>query len=428
MDSNSFKLIKKPKKRKNPKKKLSCSLNFYKTESTKLGIIEVVFLLIVTSIVGILVGFLLGINSNKTDKISNSKNSDSLSKFIETYQYILNNYYGDEELTEDKLLESALSGMLESLGDKNTVYMDETTSNNFNIMLEGSYQGLGVEIGNEASTGNIVIISIFKDSPADKAGLLPGDRLLKIDGEDITDTKTSYFSKYIRTSSKTNFKLLILRDGKEKEIEVQREKVIIKSVLSKIYEKNGKKIGYIYLSIFANNTYEQFKQALEELEKENIESLIIDFRDNSGGHMTSAKNISSLFLDSKNIVFQTQDKKGIETIYSNGNKNKNYPIVLLANRNSASSSEIVIAALMDNLNAVLVGEKTYGKGTVQELQTLPSGAQYKFTTKKWLTPKGICIDKTGIVPNYEIKLSDEYYNNPIADNDNQLQKALEILQ
>ena len=415
------------KKKKKHKKKLSCSVNFYKEEPSKLETVEVIFLAIVISVVGILVGYLLGIKSDSKQKVSIS-DSKALTKFIETYQYIIDNYYGDEELSEDKLLESALDGLLSSIGDKNTTYLDENTSSNFNITLEGSYQGLGVEIANEVDTGNIIIISIFKDSPADKAGLKPGDRLLKIDGEDITKQTSAYFANYIKTTDKTNFELLISRDGEEQTIEVTREKVIIKSVLSKLFEKNGKKIGYLYLSIFANNTYEQLKTELEELESKNIDSLIIDLRDNTGGHMSSAKDILSLFLDSSKVVFQTQDKKGIVKTYSKGKETKTYPIVLIANGNSASSSEILIAGLKDNLNAKLVGETTYGKGTVQELQTLPSGAQYKFTIKKWLTPNGICIDNEGIKPDYEIKLSEEYLKNPSDETDNQLQKALEILQ
>lgn len=417
------------KKKQDSKKKLSCSLNFYKTEPTKLPMIEVIFLIVVICVFGVLVGYLLGINSKQEyNKKTNSSNSNELNNFIEVYQYILDNYYGEKELTEKELLDSALSGLLSSIGDVNTVYMDEATSNNFNIRLEGSYQGLGVEIGNEATTGRIVIISIIKDSPAHKAGLKPGDIILKLDGEDITTQTSSYFADYIKKSDKEKFVLLILRDNEEIEFEIKRENIILKSVLSKTYEKNNKKIGYIYLSIFANNSYEQFKEELEKLEKEGIDSLIIDIRDNSGGHMSSAKNILSLFLDSTKVLFQTQDKKGIEKVYSEGNKNKKYKIVLLANSNSASSSEILIAGLKDNLNAILVGEKTFGKGTVQELQTLSSGAQYKFTTKKWLTPKGICIDKEGIEPDYEIELSEEYMKNPTDNNDNQLQKALEILQ
>jgi len=412
---------------KNKKKKYSCGLNFYKKEPTRLDILEVIFIALVTGVVGALAGFILG-TSPKTKTQKQVIKNDSLSQFIETYNYILDNYYGDEEITEEKLLESALDGLLSSLGDANTTYLDEDTSENFNIELEGSYQGLGVEIANEVSTGNIIIIGVFKESPADKAGLLPGDRLLKIDGQDITKEKSSFFSNYVKKTPKENFELLIKRNGEELTINVKRDIVVIKSVSSKIIEKNNKKIGYIYTSIFAGNTYSQFKEELEKLESENIDSLILDFRSNSGGHMVSAKEILSLFLDNEKIIFQVKDKNGVEKLYSTGTKSKEYPIVLLGNGSSASSSEIVIAGLMDNLGAKLVGQKTYGKGTVQELQTLPSGAQYKFTIKKWLTPNGLCIDKEGIKPDYEVKLSDEYLKNPIDENDNQLQKAIEILQ
>lgn len=414
---------------KKTKKKMSCGLNFYKKEPSSIGMVEMAFLSVVICIIGVLFGFLLATRPNKINKqeATNSENK-ALDKFVETYKYILDNYYGDEKLTEEKILESAINGILSSLGDSNTTYMDENTSNNFNITLEGSYQGLGVEIANETTTGNIFIVGVFKDSPADKAGVKPGDRLLKIDGEDITEKTSSYFANYIKTSPKSEFELLILRDNKEETIKVNRSNVVIKSVASKLIEKNNKKIGYIYLSIFASNTYEQFKKELEELESKKIDSLIIDFRDNSGGHMVTAKQILELFLDSKNIVYQTQSKTGIEKTYSNGNKNKEYPIVLLGNHNSASSSEIVISGLMDNLGAKLVGTTTYGKGTVQELQTLPSGAQYKFTIKKWLTPKGVCIDKVGIKPDYEVELSEDYLKNPSDETDNQLQKAIEILQ
>ena len=411
------------------KKKMSYGLNFYRKEQSTIGVVEIVFLSVVICIIGTLFGFLLATRPNKTSEKKEVINqSQELDKFIETYKYILENYYGDEEVTEEKILEYALNGILSSLGDQNTTYMDENTSKNFNITLEGSYQGLGVEIGNETTTGNIIIVGVFKDSPADKAGLKPGDRLLKIDGEDITEQTSSYFVDYIKKSEKSEFELLISREDKEMTVKVNREKITIKSVMSKVFEKNNKKIGYIYLSIFANNTYEQFKKELEDLESKKIDSLIIDFRDNTGGHMLTAKQILELFLDSNNIVFQTQNKNGIEKTYSSGKTNKTYPIVLLGNHSSASSSEIVISGLMDNLGAKLVGTNTYGKGTVQELQTLPNGAQYKFTIKKWLTPKGICIDKVGIKPDYEVELSEEYFKNPSDETDNQLQKALEILQ
>jgi len=413
------------KSKKNSKKEIFYELNFNKKDKTKLGIIEVIFLLTVVCIIGILIGFLVG-SKKEMNKTLTEESNNKLDNFTKTYKYILDNYYGD--INEDELLNAALSGMLSKLGDSNTTYIDEETSNNFNITLEGSYVGLGIEITNDIETGNIKIVSIFKDSPAEKYGLLVGDILLKIDDKDMKSEKTSAFSKYVREKQDKNFELLIYRNGEEKIIKINKDNVVLESVIHNLIEKNGKKIGYIYISIFANNTYEQFKEALIDLENQNIDSLIIDVRSNSGGHMVTAKKILELFLDENYILYQTENKNGIQKTYSTGNTTKTYKIVLLGNELSASSSEILIAGLKDNLDAIYVGEKSYGKGTVQELQTLPDGSEYKFTTKKWLTPNGICIDKVGIEPDYKVSLDDNYMNNPIDENDNQLNKAIELLQ
>jgi len=306
--------------------------------------------------------------------------------------------------------------------------MNENESENFNITLEGSYEGLGIEITNELSTNNILVVNVFEGSPAYNAGILKGDKILKVNDEDVSTQSITYFSNKIKYGTESDFKLIVERNGSQIELQVKRGGVVLESVTSKIFERNNKKIGYMYISIFANNTYEQFKTKLEELESQQIDSLILDFRDNSGGHMYTARKILSLFLDSSYVVYQTQDKSGTVKTYSEGNITKKYKIALLGNFNSASSSEIVIAGLKDNLDAKLIGTKTYGKGTVQELRTLPDGTQYKFTIKKWLTPNGICIDEIGIEPDYEVFLDFNYVNNPSDDTDNQLQKALEILQ
>ncbi len=405
------------------------SLNFYKADKTKIGMIEVIFSSVVICIIGVLIGFLLSNQGNKTN-YEKPKTDESLAEFIEVYQYILDNYYGDTEITKDALIEAALQGVLNSLNDPNSVYMDETASENFNITLEGSYEGLGIEIVNNSQngTGEITILTVFANSPAEKAGLKPGNKILKINDEDLSNQTTAYFANKVKYGTESTFKLLVDNNGKTFETTVVRNKVILESVTSKVFEKNNKKIGYIYTSIFANNTYEQFKIKLEELEKQGIDSLIIDFRNNSGGHMYAARKMLSLFLDGSKIVYQTEDKTGIIKTYSEGTVNKTYKIVLLTNESSASSSEIVIAGLKENLNAIQIGTKTYGKGTVQELQDLPNGAQYKFTTKKWLTPKGNWINGIGIIPDYEIYLDEKYAKNPSDETDNQLQKALEILQ
>ena len=182
------------------------------------------------------------------------------------------------------------------------------------------------------------------------------------------------------------------------------------------------------MSIFANNTYEQFKKALSNLENENMNGLIIDLRSNSGGHLSSAEEIISLFLDSSHPIYQIKTKDSLNTYYSLGKETKKYKIVILIDKNSASASEVVTSALTEQYGAVTVGEKSYGKGTVQELQSLNDGEQYKLTTKSWLTSKGKVIDGKGIEPDYKVSLDEKYYDEPSFDNDNQLQKAIELIE
>lgn len=163
------------------------------------------------------------------------------------------------------------------------------------------------------------------------------------------------------------------------------------------------------------------------MESDGFESLIIDLRDNSGGHLTAVKDMIGLFLDSSHVIYQTEDKKGKEKVYSNGKVTKNYPIVIVGNANSASASEVMIGALTEEYGAVLIGNRTFGKGTVQELHSLTNGDEYKFTTKKWLTPKGNWVHNNGIEPKIEVTLSKEYYENPTEENDNQLKAAINYL-
>ena len=177
-------------------------------------------------------------------------------------------------------------------------------------------------------------------------------------------------------------------------------------------ERDNKKIGYIRLTIFASNSDEQFKKALDELEDKGIDGLVIDLRGNSGGHLVTAENIISMFLDSTHPIYQIKSKDGQKKYYSNGKETKKYKIAVLIDSSSASASEVVTSALKEQYGATVVGENSYGKGTVQELQTLPDGEQYKLTTKSWLTSSGKVIDKKGIEPDYAITLNNEYFEDP----------------
>lgn len=385
---------------------------------------EVVTLIIITLIIGFIIGLsVFKVLYEKNNGVSRYIEDENLSKFIENYNYVVDNYYGD--LDKSKLIDNAISGMLDSIDDPYTTYLDQSESNSFNTSLNGSFEGIGVEIVSD-SDGNIIVYSVLDDSPASRAGIKSLDILKSFNGISLNGVSTSDFVSMVKNSDSPSIKLELIRDNEEISVDVNRELVIIKSVKSDIFEKSGKKIGYIYISIFASNTYSQFKDELKKLESQNIDGLIIDVRSNTGGHLTSVEGILGLFLDSSHVIYQTEDKNGIEKFYSKGQVTKNYPIVILTNEASASASEILAAAMSEEYGATLVGKRTFGKGTVQELKTLPDGEQYKFTTKKWLTPKGNWINGTGVEVDIESDFNSDYYDDPSYENDSQLQSAIGV--
>ncbi len=380
--------------------------------------IEVIFLLVITSIISIIVGYMI-------KKPTESKIEDEyLEKIMNNYQYIVDNYYDD--IDKEKLVSGAIDGMINSLGDDHSQLMTQESSSSFYINLEGTYEGIGVEIYNN-DNNDIVVLGIIKDSPASKAGLKPGDIIKKIDDKDLTNTQVSVLTKYVQDNKKASYKLVIVRDGVEQNITIERSMITIKSVLSKTFERNGKKIGYIYMSVFANATSKQFSDALKELENANIDALIIDVRNNSGGHLTTAVSVISNFLNGKNVIYQIEKDGNRTKFYSEGKVNKKYPIVVLQNGDSASASELLASSLKESYGATIIGTKSYGKGTVQEVVDLDNGDKYKFTTKKWLTPNGNFINKVGIKPDVEVELDEKYFETPTDENDNQLQTAIDYL-
>lgn len=385
---------------------------------------EVIVLVIIALILGFSVGSLIRKNViiSKGEIISDKYLND----FIKNYEYIVDNYY--EEIDKSELIKSAISGMMTSLDDPYSVYFDESESSNFNITLDGRYKGIGVQIYKDTETGYMVVDAVLENSPASRAGLKAGDKITELDGESLKDTSSADFSSTVRNSDASSFKLKIIRGEETFDLTLIKDEITLTSVSSKIYEKSGKKIGYIYIGIFANNTSTQFKEELNKLEKKNIDALIIDVRSNTGGHLTTVDGILEIFLNSKQIKYQFEKKKKITPVYAKGNDNKSYPVVLLGNEFSASASEVLIAGLKENIGATFIGKKTYGKGTVQELVTLDKDSQYKITVKKWLTPKGNWINDTnGIEPDIEIGLGDTYAETKSDDDDMQLQKAFEYI-
>lgn len=348
-----------------------------------------------------------------------------LSKVVDTYYAIVDNYYKD--LDKEKLIDGAVEGMISQVGDTFTSYSAATDAETFSETIKGTYEGIGCAIA-KYSTGEIKVIEVFPSSPAEKAGLLVGDKIIKVDNEDYIDKTSVDISNYIKNSGKDKIVLTVERENKEIDITINLSKVEIPYVNSKILEQNDKKIGYIAISLFSGNSYKQFKNNLEKIEKEKIDGLIIDVRDNSGGYLSSVTDISNMFLEKGKIIYQLEDPKGTIKKKDTTKEKRTYKVAVLINSSSASASEILASAIKESYkDGLVVGNKSYGKGTVQETKKLLDGSMIKYTTQKWLTPNGNYINEKGVEPTNEVELSEEYYQNLTEENDNQLNEALNLL-
>ena len=351
------------------------------------------------------------------------KLSKELSKFFDAYDTITDNYYGD--ISKEELVDSAISGMVSSVGDIYTSYSDTDTTSKFDEMVNGTYEGIGCVI--QQSETDMKIITVYDNSPAEKAGLKVDDKIIKVDDIDISTTTASKIGDYIKSGAKDKITMTIIRGEEEKVVTLSREKIEIPVVTAKTFESNGKKIGYLQISIFSSVANKQFKENLEKLEKDGIDGLIIDVRNNNGGYLTTVTDITSSLLPKGKIIYQIQkgDKK-VATKDKTSTK-REYPIAVLVNGGSASASEILAGAIKDSYKGYVVGTKTYGKGTVQQVKKLSDGSMIKYTVENWLTPDGNWINEKGIEPTNVVDMDSTYYENPSDENDNQLQKALQLV-
>ena len=347
-----------------------------------------------------------------------------LKKVVDTYYAIVDNYYG--ELDRDKLIDGAVEGMISSVGDTFTSYSDTDSTSSFDETINGSYEGIGCTVAT-LEDGTISVIDMFEDSPSYKAGLKVGDIILKVDGESYEGKNSNDISNYIKNSGKSKIVLTVKRDNEEKDISINLSKVEIPHVSGKVIEQDSKKIGYIKISLFASNSYKQFKNKLDELEKSNIDDLIIDVRDNSGGYLSSVTDICNLFLDKGKVIYQLEDSKGKVKKKDTTKEKRKYDIVVLINGGSASASEILASAIKESYGGDIVGTNSYGKSTVQQTKKLLDGSMIKYTTQKWLTPDGNSINEVGVTPTKVVELNEEYFNNPTTENDNQLQEAIKLI-
>ena len=380
--------------------------------------------MIIIMLIAILFGFLIGNIVSYTRGYSGSTDKN-LDEFIATYEDIVNNYY--EDVDKEKLLDAGIKGMINYLDDPYASYFEGEKSEAFNESLEGTYQGIGVEVTQQDA--DKVITKVYKNTPAANAGLQENDIILKIDEEDVTSKSLEETVEIIQNKKKnTAFNMTIQRNGEEQTFSVKTTTLSLPQITSNIYEREDKKVGYIKIEIFSSNIAEQFESALKELESDGIDRLIIDVRDNPGGYLTQTTEILSLFMTKKQVLYQLATKKETEKVYGTKSKvDRNYPVAVLINEESASAAEILASAFNENLNSEIIGVTSYGKGTVQRTEDLENGDTIKYTVQKWLTPDGNWINETGVTPTQEVELNLAAGETLADENDTQLQKAIEVI-
>ena len=309
-------------------------------------------------------------------------------------------------VTKKSLMQGALRGMMESLDDPHSVYFTKEEMRSFQEDIKGKYVGVGMVIQKKVGEP-LTVVSPIEDGPAYKVGIKPKDKVIEIDGESTYNLTSEEASKRLKGKANTTVKVKVFREVNKmtKIFELKRETIELKYVKSKILDGG---IGYLRLTQFGDNVYPDMKKALEDLQTKGMKGLILDLRSNPGGELGQSIKIASMFIENGKIV-STRQKKGEESVYTREGKYfGNFPMVVLINGGSASASEIVSGALKDHKRATLIGEKTFGKGSVQTLLPLPDGDEIKITIAKYYTPNGISIDGTGIEPDKKVEDKDYY--------------------
>ena len=348
-------------------------------------------------------------------KSEESQKMELLNSLIDRY------YIGDVDETD--LSEGVYKGYIEGLGDPYSVYYDEEETKQMSESLSGEFGGVGALMSQDRETGVITVLQVYDGSPAQEAGMRDGDTLYKVEGEEVTGEDLSDVVSKVKGEKGTQVTLTVLRadTGDEEKLTITRDTIEAQTVSCEMKEGN---VGYIRITEFDTVTYEQYKEALEDLEDQGMERLIVDLRSNPGGNLDTVCDILDLMLPEGLIVY-TEDKNGEREEYTSDEENQfDKPLVVMMNGYSASASEIFAGAIQDYGLGQVVGTQSYGKGVVQSVFDLQDGTSVKLTIAEYFTPNGRSIDGEGITPDVEVEYQyDE--NNPDADN--QLEKAMEVV-
>jgi len=373
----------------------------------------------------ILIGFGLGVYFGKNMvicPICPPSNVD-FSLFWETWNTLEDKYVDPEKLDTQELIYGAISGMLEALDDPYTIFMDPENSKIFSENISGKFEGVGMEIG--IREGYLQVISPLEGTPAQKAGLRPGDRIIKVDGEETKNFTIEDAVGKIRGPKGSEVVLTIFREdwGETRDVSVVRSVIKIPSLKWEMKEDN---IAHIRLYHFTQGSRADFRKAAIEILNSPAERIVLDMRNNPGGYLTVVQDIGGWFFDRGELIALEDFGEGETEEYKSEGSGQfsEYPVVCLINEGSASGAEILAGALRDNNNVSLIGKQSYGKGSVQELIALRNGSHVKVTIAKWLTPKGLSITDVGLTPDIEVELTEDDYN---AGRDPQLEKAIEVV-
>ena len=412
---------KKKKKKKNKKKKsIFQNDSFHLNNDSKFSVFEVIIIIFIAIIFGVIIGYLVTYSHSNLQMI---RSDSGLKEIMDTYYNISNNYYKDVD--KGKLVDAAVKGMIESLEDPYSVFLEEESAGVFNQSVDGTYVGIGISVS--IIEDSIMITDVLEDGPAEKEGVMVGDIVLSVNNVDCHFLTLEEFSTLIQGNAGSKLRMIVKRDNQKKSFTLTRKKLDLLNVRSDLLG-DEKKIGYISISLFSSNCYEQFEEQLLKLEKNHIQSLIIDVRDNPGGHLLQTKKVLSMFFNKKTVLYQLEGNGLAKKIYATTKDIRDYPVVLLVNGNTASAAEVLVSCFKDNYKKIhIVGTTTYGKGTVQKSQNLSTGTSIKFTIQKWLTPKGKQIDGVGIIPDVLVEQSSSYYDNSSIENDELLIKAIALL-
>ena len=344
----------------------------------------------------------------------NSHSFTNLMRFITAYRFIETHYVNDTDDT--KLIDAAMDGMVKSLDDPHSNYLSPEMYKRLMEQTEGSFGGIGIVMGKD-NDDNIKIVAVMEDSPGQKAGLLEGDQIIAVDNMPVNAMQFEDVATHVRGEVGTDVVITIQRDNAQQDITITRDNIKLKTVGHKMLDNN---IGYIQIVSFSEDTAKEFNDAYADLESQGMKGLILDLRNNPGGLLTTCVDIAKKLVPQGEIV-SIVDKDGHKDTFTSDLAQLNYPVAVLINKNSASASEILSGAIQDTKAGTIIGETSYGKGSVQTVLPMLGDDAVKLTIAKYYTPSGRSIDKVGIVPDIEIKLPED------MSVDTQLNKALEII-